>query len=77
MIIAKYSTVSMLDPQPNLTWSPLKTTSGGKSASFVCPNGHYGTLLDHKIASDGRVTPSVACSECSFHEVMKLEGWEP
>lgn len=81
MIVAKRSTVPALDKQLPLTWLPLKT-QGGKSASFVCSNGHDGTLLDHEIASDGTVTPSVVCNGipngegCSFHEMVKLEGWE-
>lgn len=44
---------------------------------MVCPNGHAGQL-DHEIAPDGTVTPSVQCPEdgCSFHDMVKLANWE-
>jgi hypothetical protein len=47
-------------------------------ATYVCPNGHYGSLLDHKIAADGTVSPSVVCptNGCGFHDMVKLAGWE-
>jgi hypothetical protein len=36
-----------------------------------------GTLLEHSIAVDGTVQPSVVCPmECGFHAYLKLEGWE-
>lgn len=84
MITAKRSMIPVLNRQPPLTWRPLflDTTHLRKSASFVCSNGHDGALLDHEIASDGTVTPSVVCNGipdgegCDFHEMVKLEGWE-
>ena len=59
-----------------LTWKPLKD-GDKRSASFICPNRHHGVLLDHEIAPDGTVTPSVVCPEdgCEFHDYLKLEGW--
>ena len=77
MITAKRSATPIHSKQPPLTWLPLMTEYG-KSASFVCSNGHYGVLFDHEIAADGIVTPSVVCSAegCSFHEMVKLERWE-
>lgn len=83
MIIAKHSTVPVLDKQLPLTWRVLYLDAehSRKSASFVCSNGHDGTLLDHEIAADGTVTPSVVCNGipdgegCSFHEMVKLERW--
>jgi len=59
------------------TWRKL--LSGEKiSASIVCPNGHYGVLIDHDIGSDGTVSPSVVCPEegCKFHDYVKLLGWK-
>ena len=50
----------------------------GRSASFTCPIcGNTGTLLDHAISPEGKVTPSVVCSfeGCVFHEFVRLAGW--
>lgn len=74
------SEILVKEPQLSLSWLPLQTPSG-PSASFVCSNGHYGTLLDHTIAEDGEVSPSVECTgvlngqKCDFHEHIKLIGW--
>jgi hypothetical protein len=34
-------------------------------------------LRNHRIASDGAVSPSVVCPnpQCDFHEFVRLEGW--
>lgn len=57
------------------TWQLVKTKNE-PSASFVCPDcGFFGSLLDHQIAEDGTVSPSVDCPDCSFHEHIRLEGW--
>lgn len=58
-------------------WYPLKAADGHRSASLICPNGHEGVLLDHDIAEDGRVSPSVVCpwEGCGFHEHVRLVGW--
>lgn len=56
------------------TWMP---TDNGK-AVISCPKcGQFGSL-DHEIASDGTVTPSLVCTtkDCGFHDWGKLIGWE-
>lgn len=59
------------------TWKALKTLLLGKKATFTCPNcKQVGTLIDHDIADDGTVTPSVVC-DCGFHEWIYLVGWQP
>lgn len=56
------------------TWKALQIPNS-KKATFTCPNcQQLGTLVDHDIADDGTVTPSVVC-DCGFHEWIKLEGW--
>lgn len=64
------------DEEP-LTWKPV-TSDGRRTAMLVCSNGHAGSIANHEIASDGTVTPSVVCAteNCSFHEFVKLVGWE-
>ncbi len=66
-----------------LTWRPLLITGepGGTrtSATFVCGNGHFGSLDGHEIGPDGAVTPSVECPEpgCGWHQDIRLNGWPP
>lgn len=47
--------------------------------AFVCPRGHSGWMDNHKIATDGKVTPSVVCAVqgCGFHQYITLTGWTP
>jgi hypothetical protein len=47
--------------------------------AFVCPRGHMGWMDNHKIAADGKVTPSVVCpvKDCGFHQYITLTGWTP
>ena len=49
---------------------------GKPGVDVMCAKGHL-AVLDHEIASDGTVTPAMACPEdgCDFHEFVKLEGW--
>lgn len=58
------------------TWKGGQTPTG-QTALFCCPNGHIGSLTDHEIGPDGKVTPSVVCPHdgCGFHEFIQLEGW--
>lgn len=59
------------------TWKGIKTAKG-RQASFTCPDcGLLGSLINHEVASDGTVTPSVVCPHnCGFHEFIKLIGWQ-
>lgn len=63
---------------PNGAWSPVLGVYPHIEVWFTCPNGHLGKL-DHEIADDGTVSPSVACpvEGCGFHELVKLEDWTP
>lgn len=60
------------------TWKGLTLSEGGRSASFTCPKcGQLAVLIDHDIADDGEVSPSVVCPNdgCTFHEYVRLDGW--
>lgn len=60
------------------TWKGLQTPVG-RSASFTCPAcSQMATLTDHTIQGDGTVQPSVVCPshKCTFHEYLRLIGWE-
>ena len=82
MLKVARSQIPAVEKQPPLSWLPLKA-GGIKSASFVCPNGHDGTLLDHDITASGTVLPSVVCNgipggeSCDFHDYLELEAWSP
>ena len=41
--------------------------------------GHAFVLTGHTIAPDGSVSPSVVCPypPCTFHQMVRLDGWEP
>jgi len=59
-------------------WWRYLRTEDGLSAWMKCPNGHLATLTDHQIDANGTVAPSVVCPEdCSFHEFVRLVGWDP
>jgi hypothetical protein len=40
-----------------------------------CPEGHT-ARLNHNVASDGSVTPSLLCPYCGWHVWGRLDGWE-
>lgn len=58
------------------TWKGV-VSNGPRKAFFSCPTcGRLGSLIDHEIADDGTVTPSVVCSyDCGFHEYIVLKDW--
>jgi hypothetical protein len=63
-------------PQKGTWWPGLACS--GNSAVISCPIcGKIGTLSDHAIDSQGKVTPSVVCprEQCKFHDFVVLEGW--
>ena len=70
----------MSDPQwpgPG-EWKPVQLQkTGERTARLVCPDCRCRALLDHSIATDGTVTPSVVCPTegCNFHEMVRLSGW--
>lgn len=62
--------------QEPLTWFPVH--SGDRmTAEVVCGTGHAGLIDEHDIDEHGRVTPSVVCTDCDWHEFIVLEGWPP
>ena len=68
---------------PPLTWDYLDPWSGGpRDIAWVsCSNGHETRLTAqvHAVDHEGRVTPSYVCTVagCSFHEALRLVGWDP
>lgn len=46
------------------------------SANLTCPEcGHVMSLINHTIQYHGKVTPSVKCPRCSFHDNVELGSW--
>lgn len=55
------------------SWTRFKTL-----VFLRCPRCGNGAALDHEIADDGTVFPSVECPKgCGFHDHVKLTGWIP
>jgi hypothetical protein len=48
-----------------------------RTALVACPQCGREAMLDHEIAADGTVSPSVQCPfpGCSFHDQVQLLGW--
>jgi len=67
-------TVSPPFEEPPNTWKRVTVDGQPDQALYTCPNGHTG-LLDHEIAVDGTVSPSVVCTECDFHDFIRLLDW--
>lgn len=63
-------------PEPGTWWHVH--SSAGWSAMIVCPKCGGEAPLDHDIAADGTITPSLVCpyDPCDFHEWGRLDGWE-
>lgn len=76
-----------------MPWKSWRVDGDGSAdwryVTFCCPGGHLGSLehlsnpelqeSSHKVAADGKVTPSVVCPAdgCGYHEFIQLEGWSP
>jgi len=57
----------------------LKWARFGELVFVQCPECGFKAALDHDIAEDGTVTPSLVCpnQNCDFHEFVKLRDWRP
>ena len=55
------------------------TFPDAKSVRVSCPGCGSAGYLNHDVAADGTVTPSLVCphSVCGFHEYVRLVGWTP
>lgn len=62
---------------PAGTWIRWVHMADQATAAFRCPDcGRLFCLAKHRIADDGRVSPSVVCPHgCGFHVGMTLQGW--
>jgi hypothetical protein len=63
---------------PKSDWKRTKNIETGIIGAWIrCPGCKKVAPLDHEIAKDGSVTPSVVCPHegCSFHDFIKLEDW--
>lgn len=62
--------------EPGPIWR-RSTRDGKLTANVKCGNGHIASLVDHTIAADGTVTPSLDCATegCSWHVHARLVGW--
>ena len=70
----------VLDMSPNAGEYTPVVLDGQRTARVACPQCGYTALLDHEIAADGTVTPSVICprgddKQCTWHANVRLAGW--
>lgn len=58
-------------------YRPLAPMKEPPRAIVSCPKCGFRAELDHEIASNGMVTPSVVCPSdaCDFHDNILLEDW--
>jgi hypothetical protein len=57
-------------------WEEVKL-DGVPTIKVQCPGCKtWGFLDGHTILSDGSIQPSVDCTECDFHEMVKLKAWK-
>lgn len=49
----------------------------GESVFVVCPGCRTTLRLDHAVADDGTISPSLDCPipGCAFHDFCRLVGW--
>tara|TARA_Y100000310_G_scaffold250652_1_gene256942 strand:- start:63 stop:305 length:243 start_codon:yes stop_codon:yes gene_type:complete len=68
------------DPRKEpLEWAYVLKKGKVLTAFLSCPDGHRFVLANHRISSDGVVTPSVQCPAegCGFHKLIRLLRWDP
>lgn len=56
---------------PRSDWGKM-----GKNVYVVCPGCRERYRLDHDVAADGTVSPSLDCPTCPFHDHVRLAEWE-
>lgn len=75
MISIPFVMYASKQPKVPLSWHHGRR-DGQPVIQFVCKCVRRGPLIDHQIADDGTVTPSVWCWEgCGFHDYIKLEKY--
>lgn len=59
-------------------WWPHTRADQSLGASVSCPSCAGHAVLEHTIAHDGTITPSIDCpfEGCDFHAHGRLEGWD-
>jgi hypothetical protein len=54
---------------------------GSVTIYVSCPKCGLIAALDHQVADDGTVTPSLVCPEdeggCGWHDTVRLDSWPP
>lgn len=65
-----------IDPANMRPGEWIKLSDG--NAMIACPKCGGEAPLDHSVAADGTISPSLVCpyTPCDFHEWGRLEGWE-
>jgi hypothetical protein len=61
----------VIDPD---SWVAV-VSDGKKTARVRCPGCKKWLLLNHEIAANGEIAPSLDCPLCDFHAYGRLDGW--
>lgn len=72
MVLLKRREAGKGEPEPGTWW-----LAGDEYVGVACPTCKAWATLDHDVAADGTVTPSLICpyQPCTFHDMVKLEDW--
>lgn len=49
----------------------------GSKVIVRCPDCDGTASLEHDVAADGTIDPSLDCPSCEFHDHAWLESWSP
>ena len=75
IVLRKFESKDLVN-MPKGFWCLLKFVA--KDVIIVsCPTCGGQAQIDHEVASDGTVSPSLECpyTGCGFHDNGRLEGW--
>ena len=63
---------------PRPCWGTTLSKDDGWKVVVKCGNGHVASLINHAIAQDGTVDPSLDCPEagCPWHFHVQLQDWK-
>jgi hypothetical protein len=79
VIDVPFAQTAAFEEPPN-SWKRVRVTNpahAGDRVLYTCPNGHTGRLNGWDVDLEGRVTPSVDCTQdgCDFHDHIRLLEW--
>lgn len=82
VIVKRVHHQALFDEKRTLGWvSTIDRDTDKRLLWMSCAKGHWAALGNdsHTVGTDGSVQPSVVCATdgCTFHEMVRLEGYDP